>query len=243
MGFLIGVTSIDASLVHHTGSMIRFRTSQLGSLPASDATCSVTLMDGRTVQGRFHRHRDNPYIGGPELVRWIKQWIDWNNPQPVVVQQVGSGMHIRLRPSNGIATPTTNGRRVRRKALRLASLTDGVRRRREYTAWERDPALREFILNLWKARCQVVGCTSSRKLANHLAHSILDVHHINSVARGGSDSTSNLCLICANHHALIHRSPSSRVLSSGPEEVRVAVNGMTLVIRRKISDIWESLDA
>ena len=243
MAFLVGTRLIEGTLVHHTGSMIRFRTSQLHSLPVDDVICNITLMDGKTVQGRFHRHRENPYIGGPELVKWIKQWVTWNAPQSVLVQQVGNGMNVRLRPTNSIPVLTLEGRKIRRKILRFAGIKDAARRRREYSAWERDPALRDFILSIWDNRCQVVGCTFATNLSSHLASSILDVHHINSVARGGSDSASNLCLICASHHALLHRSPSMKVLSNGPEEVHIAVNGMELVIRRAISDVWRNTDA
>ena len=243
MVFLTGTQSIEGALVHHTGSMLRFRTSQLRFLPTDDIDCNITLMDGKTIQGRFHRHRQNPYIGGRELVGWIKQWVIWNNPQSVLVQQVGTGMNIRLRPTDGVSVLTSEGRNVRRRLLRYGGIKDIVRRRREYTAWERDPALRKFILDIWGSRCQVEGCNSATDLPRHLASNVLDVHHINSVARGGSDSTSNLCLICASHHVLLHRSPSMRVLSNGPEEIRIAVNGMRLVIRRTIGDIWKNTDA
>src|SRR5450759_1171336 len=88
MPFLRGVTQLDAALVHHTGSMIRFVTSQLPNLPATDMDCLLELPDGRVVKGRFHRHRENPYVGGPSVVGWIKSWVAFRETVPVRVSQV-----------------------------------------------------------------------------------------------------------------------------------------------------------
>jgi hypothetical protein len=64
MPFLTGKPYLDARLVHHTGSMIRFVTSQLPYLPTRDTACTVHLPDGQEFAGHFHRHPQNPYVAG-----------------------------------------------------------------------------------------------------------------------------------------------------------------------------------
>jgi hypothetical protein len=44
---------LDCALVHHTGSMIRFTTSQLDDLPDDDRNVSIVLPDGEVIPGRF----------------------------------------------------------------------------------------------------------------------------------------------------------------------------------------------
>ena len=242
MSFLIGVQELEGALVHHTGTMVRFRPAQLDYLPTVDSDCAVTLLDGKTVTGRFRRHPANPYIGGRELVRWIKTWIHWNAPMLVTVEQVGPGMQVRLRTRSGGYLETTEGKKVRREAIRLAKVKDVARRRRGYTSWERDPALRQLVLRAWESKCQVVGCLSHNELPEALADRILDVHHIEFVSSGGSDSPTNLCLLCASHHVLLHRAPSMRVIFNNSEETQIAVNGLNLTIKRNVSDLWSQID-
>ena len=242
MSFLIGIQELEGALVHHTGTMIRFRPAQLDYLPTVDGDCIVTLLDGKTVTGRFHRHPANPYIGGRELVRWIKTWVPWNDPMLVAVEQVGSGMQVRLRTGSGDHRGATENKRVRRNAIRLSRIKDIARRRRSYASWERDPSLRRLVLRAWESKCQVVGCLSHQDLSEALADRILDVHHIEFVSSGGSDSPTNLCLLCASHHVLLHRAPSMHVISNNSEETRIAVNGLILVIRRNVRDLWREID-
>ena len=64
MAFLQGVQSLPCRLVHHTGTMVRFTTGQLGQLPVTDVDCTLELPDGAVVEGHFRRHPQNPYIGG-----------------------------------------------------------------------------------------------------------------------------------------------------------------------------------
>jgi len=242
MSFLVGAPALRAALVHHTGSMIRFQPSQLPHLPPTDVDCAVTLVDGKEVLGRFHRHPANPYIGGAELVRWIKTWVRWNEPVIVFVEQIGKGMSIRLRTRIGGQSPTPGAKAVRRKAVRLSRIRVAASRRRSYNSWERDPALRQLVLQAWNPQCQVVGCQAGAGLPPPIAERILDVHHIEFVSSGGSDSPTNLCLLCASHHALVHRVPSMRVAANSATEVQIEVNGAQLVIRRNVAALWSLID-
>ena len=54
-------------LVHDTGTMIRFRTSQLGALPAASLNIPILLPTGRIVGCHFNRHPDNPNVSGVDL--------------------------------------------------------------------------------------------------------------------------------------------------------------------------------
>ncbi len=241
MGFLRGVGELQATLVHHTGSMIRFVPSQLSFLPKADVDCQVTLLDGTTVEGRFHLNRANPYIGGRLLVRWIKTWTRWNQPVDVMVEQVGRGNRLRLRMLGTRPAATQERRQVRRGALRLASV-ESTRRRREYSAWERDPALRRVVLQAWPQRCQVRGCPSSSTIPPNLLPSVLEVHHVVYVSAGGLDSPLNICLLCANHHTLIHRAPTSEVQRCDAEGVNIAIDGIALAIDRDVAALWKLID-
>ena len=125
---LRGVEFVDGTLVHHSGTMIRFVTSQLLSLPSSDQSCSVLLPDGQEVQGRWHPHPENPYLAGPALVRWIKSWIPYGGTEPARVYQIGTrdsirvelrSSHVRISSSRPIAdAPSIEA--LNRLARRLA---------------------------------------------------------------------------------------------------------------------------
>lgn len=243
MPFLRNTARLNASLVHHTGTMIRFVPSQLPHLPPGDTSCQVVLLDGQEVEGWFHRHPANPYIGGRALVGWIKAWVAWNQPMRVAVEQVGAGSTIRLRTlGRGPTVATPERTRLRKRALRIGRTKRRQRRRREYEELERDPRVRRALLQVWEPICQVVGCSFHLALPAGLKRAAVEVHHITHVSSGGSDSPVNLCLVCPNHHALIHRAPSSRVTALDTEHAEVEVDGLTLRIERDLEDVWELVD-
>lgn len=241
MPFLRAISVLNARLVHHTGTMIRFTTSQLTNLPPADTSCQVILLDGQRVEGSFHRHPANPYIGGAALVRWIKSWVSWNRPVDVTVHQEERGQTIRLQMRTAAgATPQRSQlqRRVSAEASRLARTTNPRRRRRAYSQWERDPRLRRFALLAWGADCQISGCTFCRAFPAHLRPAIVEVHHLNHLSAGGPDSPMNVCLVCASHHSLIHRAPASTLLACNGYMARVRVNDVVLEVRRDVRALW-----
>jgi hypothetical protein len=213
--------------------MVRFTTGQLGNLPEGDVDCTLELPDGVVVNGRFHKHHDNPYIGGPSVVKWIKSWVRYNVPVQAVVDQVGLGTRLRLRV--GAAGPSEDvslRRRVLSSARQLGRVAQPVRRRKMYEAWERDPSLRRFALQAWSAACQVEGCTLLGTVPPHLQPKMVDVHHLNHVAKGGDDSPLNICILCVVHHQLMHRTETAILQSWDLDGAVVLVNGLTLAIRR-----------
>lgn len=234
MVFCQGVSSLPCRLVHHTGTMIRFTTGQLGQLPPSDVDCTVELPDGGMIDGHFHPHPQNPYIGGPGIVRWIKSWVPYNTPVDAVVHQVGARNRLRLQvagPSHLHHDPAT-GQRVMRRVRRLRREPQAERRRRLYAAWERDPTLRLVALKAWGTDCQVTACTFLASVPTHLRDRMVDVHHLNHISKGGTDSPLNICVICVVHHQLIHRAPTSVLESWDLDGSTVLVNGLALTIVR-----------
>lgn len=235
MTFLRGISSLPCRLVHLTGTMIRFTTGQLSQLPPSDVDCRVELPDGAQVDGHFRRHPDNPYIGGPGIVRWIKSWVPYNVPTDAVVHQSGTGNRVRVEvasPTGSPAPEPTQTRRVLRRARTLREIGQAERRRRMYAAWERDPNLRGIVLAAWGSTCQVVGCGYLATVPTHIQANMVDVHHLNHVAKGGTDSPLNVCVLCVVHHQLIHRAPTSSLQSWDLNGATVLVNGLTLNISR-----------
>jgi len=136
-------------------SMLRFTTGQLPHLPIQDVDCTITLPDGQLLIGRFHRHRQNPYIGGRALVGWIKSWLPYGQNVQVTVVQIGNGNAIRLE----LASQAQRADREVSRGLRKVALERDRRKRRvSYERWERDPRLRPVVLSVWDPVCQVVGC-------------------------------------------------------------------------------------
>ncbi len=242
MSFLRVTSSLDARLVHHTGTMIRFRTSQLGALPTADKDCVVIFPDGQRARGRFHLHPRNPYIAGAGVVDWIKSWVPSRQPIDVLVQQVGSGdlVHVKMAAPTGASqlSPVRHRRIVERFADEASRAKTEAQRRKVYERLERDPALRGLLLDTWDHRCQVEGCTITDAYPATLRKHLLDVHHLNHVSAGGPDSPTNVSLICAAHHALIHRGPSPRLTKCSALEARVKVNGIVLTIHRDARSLW-----
>lgn len=244
MPFLSGTTSLDAALVHHTGTMIRFVPSQLGNLPSSDTDCVVVLPDGVILNGRFRRNPANPYVAGRDVVRWIKSWISYGEITQARVRQLGTGDRLALELPPAATPPTVDPsirRRVKAARSRLLRTPSGPRRRKALEVWERDPALRHFVLAIWGNRCQVQGCRVQARLPTSLAGRVVDVHHLTHVSSGGSDSPMNLCVLCTAHHALIHRAPSSSVEAMSLKRAQVKVNGDILTIRRDVAALFAAM--
>lgn len=235
MTFLQSVSVLPARLVHHTGSMLRFTTGQLPHLPVQDTDCVLVLPDGAQVPGHFRRHPANPYVGGRALVAWIKSWVPYNMPIDVVVSQLGTGNRIHIAIGAGrsrLTSRTHHQQRIETTARRLRRLDGADRRRRAYAAWERNPNLRAVALAAWGPTCQVVGCSTLSNVPSHLRDHLVDVHHLNHVSRGGSDSPMNISVLCVTHHGLIHRAPASKLLTWDLDGAAVAVNGLTLFVQR-----------
>ena len=208
-------------LTNHTGTIIRFRQSQLRELPDEDMDLTVELFDGRVIPGRFHRHPANPYVAGQRVRQFIQSRVPAESREQVLISVIGR--HWRLfepgpvvaevacygidkqRATNGSLT----GQDLDRILKQIDALSNRSGRREAYERLIRPPGLRQLVIGLMGARCQVERCTAAQSTADEwddeaAARTVLEVHHIEEVAKVEDHSPINLCVICANHHRLIH---------------------------------------
>lgn len=244
MAALLGVSSLDAVLVHHTGSMIRVAPRHLALIPATDAACSVLLPDGVVVAGQWHPHPKNPYLAGRELVRWIKSWVPYGKTVPIRLHQIGNQAALRVELLTSAQAPAVPGpfsASTIQKAIRALAQQPRARRRVAYERWERNPSLRSLAMAIWPAECQVRGCQINAGMPAYLIGKLVDVHHLNHVSTGGSDSPLNLALLCVTHHQLVHRAPSSSLTLSSLDGAELKVNGLLLIIDRDLTTLMAAL--
>ncbi|WP_322920641.1 hypothetical protein [Nocardioides renjunii] len=229
---------LNATLIHHTGTFIRFRKTDAASLPPAERKCEIELPDGRVVAGKFAGNRDLFNVNGPELIRWIKSWLPDTKSARVVVHPVGTADKIRLELLG--ASPAALSSKDRRSLLARAPKTKGLagdRKRQEFSRWERDPALRRFVRGVWGSRCQVVGCSTQDAVSKTAASdSLVDVHHLMSVSLRGDDSPANLVVLCMMHHGLIHRS-SGVTTTVNVGSVRIAADGVRFEMKRDLETL------
>jgi len=212
---------IPCTLVHHTGTIVRFRPSQLGQLPTTDVDVSIQVPSGSIVQGHFRRHPDNPNISGRGIVYYIKRHQSFGANTAALIDMVGVPWRlynvtdaIPIVEQAGIASSHIRDARMTgndiTRLVRLADkYRDRIERRRAYARLLRPPCLRRMILDLMGASCQVDGCASASDTLTQWNDpaamiAIVEVHHIEALAQVVDHHPSNLCVLCANHHRLIH---------------------------------------
>jgi len=202
--------------------MIRFRPRQLDDLPSNDKDIQVILPTGRVVAGHFRRNQRNPNVSGPELVGYIKRVLDFGETQGMLIEQV-SPNSWRLyqleaavavtRAARGAIGRVRNGDLQNNDIRQLLSLADAhdnrTRRMQQYQRLLRPPALRRLMLSVVGVTCQVEGCDAAEDFTRDFRDeeagtAVVEVHHIEAVARCNDHHPRNLCVLCANHHRLIH---------------------------------------
>lgn len=243
---------IPCKLVHHTGTMIRFRTSQLGDLPKASRDVALLLPTGHIVTGHFNRNRQNPNVSGKSLVRYVKRRLRFGEREDVLLERRRADFWVLHLLKDAVAaaedvklSPTGIGR-VRSGALKFQDLTalvnladhEGRRGRRvqEYRRVLRPAGLRRLVLNaVGASACMVRDCDASEHFeAAWGAGSgavIVEVHHVEQVAHAVDHHPRNLCILCANHHRFVHGSGSWTVRHDGPDVILGRAN-RELVIRR-----------
>lgn len=201
--------------------------------------CRVTLPDRRSLVGKFHMHPMNPYIGGPEVVRWIKSWVPRKKPVDARVEPGGTGNSLRLSfPGAGVGVALHLAPGLKRFHRRLKKARSRKAIQKVLETWERDPALRKTALALWGASCQVKGCHALDGVPTALHAAMLDVHHLEHVSAGGDDSLLNICVLCAGHHAAVHRLRPSSLVACDFRGATVRVGGVDVQIVRHLPDLW-----
>jgi len=211
---------IPCAIVHHTGTIVRFRTSQLPDLPDADCDAALVLPNGSVVDVHFRRHPANPNISGPGLVRYIKRRFKFGEKRPGLLE-IAQGHVWRLFDLSQAEPVATTCRLsgLRRGQLSPSSLAaalarfdrlhDAKDRRRAYQRLLRPPVLRRLMLGVFGELCQVDLCTASEDTSVYwndpaAGRAIVEVHHVEALAMRVDHHPHNLCVVCANHHRLIH---------------------------------------
>lgn len=227
---------IPCTLVHDTGTMIRFRPRQLGQLPPGSGDIQVVLPTSRIVTCHFNRHPRNPNVSGPELVRYIKQRIGFGEREDVLVELRTPLLWVVHRLAGAVAVAGEAHvpvNRVRAGALLpqdLAALlaladreNDRGRRLGTYQRVLRPAGLRRLMVGVVGAQCMVDQCDACEQFDTDWGMGsgdvIVEVHHIEEVARTIDHHPRNLCVLCANHHRFVHNSGSWVVRHDGPNVV------------------------
>lgn len=239
---------LGCALVHHTGSMIRFRTSQLPDLPSHDRNVLLGLPNGRVVDGHFRRHPANPNVSGADLVRYIKGVLPFGVNKPMMIDATGGRWQLYEIDD---AVPLVTAAKVSTQRLRNGTLTgtdlakllklaDGetqtAKREVAYNRLLRPAGLRRLILSLMGTDCQVDGCAAASDMRKQWGYAaagiaILQVHHIEAMAQRVDHHPNNLCVLCANHHALIHGHGPWEISHAGDDVVLKRGARSTRVIR------------
>lgn len=227
---------IPCKLVHDTGTMIRFRTSQLGLLRNASRDIQVLLPTGRVVDCHYNRHPQNPNVSGPDLVGYIKQRIALKEREDVLVEMRTPALWIVHLLADAIAVAGEAHvpvGRVRAGALQpqdLAALLGLADRENErgrrigtYKRVLRPAGLRRLMVGVVGAKCMVDDCGACEQFDTdwgaESGEVIVEVHHIEEVARTIDHHPRNLCVLCANHHRFVHNSGSWTVRHDGPNVV------------------------
>lgn len=225
---------LQAAIVHHTGSMIRFITSQLPLLPKGDIALKIVLPNGEMVNGRFRRNPANPYIGGPKIVRWIKSVVEFGQNRPVMVVQKQNVYVVSWadKPTPHIdPTVSTKLDRAIRQLLRIAKDTP-AKRRQQYASFLRRTRTSDLFKQIFGYECQVENCEFTGGVNPQIYPYITEIHHLEHLSAGGSNTPLNLCVLCSNHHSLFHRDPSTKIASMTDSEVLVATSvGQVRIVR------------
>lgn len=240
---------ISCALVHHTGTIIRFRPLQLTELPPTDANVQVELPNSTVVAGHFRRNPANPNISGAGVVQYIKQQLTFGDTRNMLIDVTHPAYWklYELEESKILAhqagitankieeasvTPVDVGR-----ILDLADRhSSQPQRTRTYKQILRPAALRRLILQLMGIDCQVDRCQAAQDfqqaMQSHLAATaILDVHHIEAVARRVDHHPRNLCVLCANHHRLFHNFARWDVTHDGDDVIMTTGNNSLRIVR------------
>lgn len=243
---------IPCALVHDTGTMIRFRTSRLGDLPETSGDVALLLPTGRVVTGHFNRNRRNPNVSGGGLVRYVKRRLRFGEREDVLVERRNAGLWVLhlVEPAVAVAKDaelsTAGLDRVRRgrlkfqdlsALLRLADRENGRSRRVEaYKRLLRPAGLRRLVMNaVGAAGCMAQDCDAPERFdaawGAGSGAAVVEVHHVEPLARAVDHHPRNLCILCGNHHRFVHRSGSWTVRHDGPDVILGRAN-RELVIRR-----------
>lgn len=239
---------ISATLVHDTGTMIRFRTSQLDDLPEVTRDVRLILPTGRIVDAKFLYNRANPNVSGKDLVRYIKNRIPFGEREAVLIElrtahhwvvHLVADAALIASDAGVSAQQIENGSIEAGELSAILRLADNEaergRRLQTYRRILRPSGLRRLFVQLVGPECQVDLCGSCEHFDSHWGEGsggmIVEVHHIENVARVIDHHPRNLCVLCANHHRFIHGAGPWRVEHAGADVI-LSRAGREMLINR-----------
>lgn len=225
---------LTAYLVHHTGSMIRFVTSQLPYLPKIDKFVYVVLPSGERIKCKFHLHRANPYIAGPRIIHWIKGILPFGSKRKIMVRIISQDKYfVYMKEQVGRYRKTKKIQDKEKICLEkliknLLSISEKPKkiRHKMYNKLLSKRVNSDLVKKVFGVKCQVRDCEYSVKMNKDLMDLISEVHHLEHLSRGGSNSPYNLAILCANHHAILHRDKTARIIKNKGDDILVTyLNG------------------
>lgn len=90
--------------------------------------------------------------------------------------------------------------------------------------YERDPELIKIIKLLRGGKCQICGFSFKTKSGDDYA----ECHHLEHLADSGLDISSNILVLCANHHRQFHYG-NVELLNRSPEKIEISLDGVRYV--------------
>ena len=237
------------ALTKSTGTILRFRPSQIGQLPPADRAVMVVTPDGGTLPANFHRNVNNPYFSGTEIRHWIIQQCPATNRRDTNMYELVRHSAYLVETDEDVAGALDSVHRAVQQSAsshappldpwtQLRRVGDSFRgaprkiRSSMATRYEADPELSRLVKECLGYECQVDGCPGLRGIAGK---NFVEAHHIQHLSRGGAHHPHNLCVLCANHHRLLHRDPNVRVLTRTGDDVLVRHSQGRLWVRRDLS--------
>lgn len=245
------MTLVPCWLTNQTGAIIRFRPSQLGRLPKKDVNIHVALFDGKVVPGRYHLHPANPYVAGPDVRHFIQSRVEPRSREQALIDIAGTFWRLyEAEPiitevrrhgvsGNRAASGSSSCQDIEKILSQLDSITEQEPRIGEYRRLLRPAGLRRMLIGLMGASCQIEGCKSAENAVafwgiDAAGLAVIEVHHIEEVAKRVDHTPGNLCVLCANHHGMIHGLGPWSIRHEG-DDVILTCGGKSLRIIRNLS--------
>ena len=242
---------VFVALTKSTGTILRFRPSQIGQLPPADRAVEVVTPDGGTLSAKFHRHVQNPYFAGAEIRHWIIQQCPGTNRRDTHMYELVRYSAYLVETDEDVAGaldsvhrtvqhPTSAPAQALDAWTQLRRVGDSFRRAPRKirssmaTRYEADPKLSRLVKECFGYDCQVEGC---RGLPGVDGKNFVEAHHLEHLSRGGAHHPHNLCVLCANHHRLLHRDANVRVLTRIGDDVVIRHSEGRLWVRRDLSKL------
>lgn len=223
---------ISANLIHHTGSMIRFTTRQLKYLPKRDEVVDVILPDGSKVKGKFRRHPANPYIAGRKIVYWIKSFVPFRKKEIASVRIISKKKYLVYIGKSWVKSKRGNIllrrekeslRELFNKLLKISKKPTKIRRR-EYHKVLSKRINSALVKKVFGVECQVENCEYTANEDTDVVRFLTEVHHLEHLARRGTNSPFNLAVVCSNHHSIFHRDKTAKIIECKGDNVRISYN-------------------